>query len=202
MPQRAAQQVAVGIRPILPRNKKREAPLNLSVNKGKQANKCQPSAYEFPTPNCHWNAQCVFAEPKFEQICLVIRQLSIIKAAAVKGIHNRPDFSDGVSDSSTRIRAIPYCITEVTGKLQNDTSVDLNETEFSHSWTPSRCQCKIRFSQGQFIASRLEMQQRHDQWNFHTGQIVLQGIRRLYATTPISTLSRHKERGPTMRKWH
>lgn len=41
----------------------------------------------------------------FAQICLVISYLSILKAAAVKGIQNRSDWTDEVSDSSTRIHA-------------------------------------------------------------------------------------------------
>jgi len=41
----------------------------------------------------------------FAQICFVIGYSIILKAAAVKGIQNRSDWTDEVSDSSTRIRA-------------------------------------------------------------------------------------------------
>lgn len=94
-------------------------------------------------------------------------------------------------------------INEVARKTKNDISVHLNELEFSNSWTPSRCQRKIRFGQGRFIAGQSTRNAAiHDHRNFHSGQIFLLLIRRLYSTAPISTFSRHAARGPTMGNWH
>lgn len=132
----------------------------------------------------------------FAHICLVTRYLTILNEVAVKRIQNRTDLTDGVSDCSTRIR---------TNKRSywKDFSVHLNEIEFYSSWTPSRCQRKIRFGQGQFIAGQsVRNAAIHDRRNFHSGRIFLQLTERLYSTAPINTFSGHTARGPTTGNWH